>query len=299
MRRAAAAAALLAGVACGAQAGLPGLCDRPATLSAAQQHRLLQLAALIRRELQASDASAALIARSGTDLGRFGIRYSHAALALHDNPLSPWAVRQLYYACDEARPRLFDQGLAGFVSGTDDAERGFVSVLLLPPEDGRAVQAAALDKRRALRLLGAAYSANAYAWATTYQNCNQWVAELLADAWQPLADGPAPRAEAQAWLRAQGYEPTPVAVGSHALVFAAQLVPYVHAGDHPLADLQALTMRVSLPASIEAFVQRRLPGMQRLEFCHAGGRAVVRRGGPPLPADCSAGPGDELVALDD
>lgn len=298
MRRAA-AAALLAGAACGAHAGLPGLCDRPATLDAVQQHRLLQFAALIGRELRAGDGDAALVARSGTDLGRFGIRYSHAALALHDNPVSPWAVRQLYYACDEARPRLFDQGLAGFVSGTDDPERGFVSVLRLPPAEGRAVQAAALDNRRALRLLGAAYSANAYAWATRYQNCNQWVAELLADAWQPLDGGSTPREDAQAWLRAQGYEPTPVAVGSHALVFAAQLVPYLHVADHPPADLQALTMHVSLPASIEAFVQRRVPDAQRLEFCHAGGRAVVRRGGPPLPADCSAAPGDELVALDD
>nr|WP_242478638.1 DUF2145 domain-containing protein [Rubrivivax gelatinosus] len=297
---------VLATLAAPAQAGLPGLCDRPPTLGALQQARLLQFSELIRRELAKADTGTALVARSGTDLGRFGIRYSHAALALRDNPLAPWAVRQLYYACDEARPRLFDQGLAGFVSGTDDAERGFVSVLLLPPEDGRAVQAAALDNPRALRLLGATYSANAYAWATRYQNCNQWVAELLADAWQPLADAwqpldgsSTPRDQAQAWLRAQGYVPTPVAVGSHALVFAAQLVPYVHTGDHPLADLQALTMRVSLPASIEAFVQRRLPGAQRLEFCHAGGRAVLRRGGGPLDAACEAGPGDEVVALDD
>lgn len=290
---------MLATLAAPAQAGLPGLCDRPATLSALQQSRLLQFSALIRRELQASGADVALVARSGTDLGRFGIRYSHAALALAASPLAPWAVRQLYYACDEARPRLFDQGLAGFVSGTDDAERGFVSVLLLPAADGRAVQAAALDNTRALRLLGATYSANAYAWATRYQNCNQWVAELLADAWHPLAGSRTPREQAQAWLRAQGYAPTPVAVDSHALVFAAQLVPYVHTRDHPLADLQALTMHVSLPASIEAFVQRRVPGARRLEFCHAGGRAVLRRGGAPLDAACEAGPGDEVVALDD
>ncbi|MCD0417962.1 DUF2145 domain-containing protein [Rubrivivax sp. JA1024] len=299
MRRAAAAAALLGTLATPAAAALPGLCARPVTMSALQQSRLLQFAGLVRQALLRSDAAAALVARSGTDLGRFGIRYSHAALALREHPLAPWAVRQLYYACDEARPRLFDQGLAGFVSGTDDAERGFVSVLLLPAADGRAVQAAALDNARALRLLGGTYSANAHAWSTRYQNCNQWVAELLADAWQPLAADAEPREQAQAWLRAQGYTPTAVAVGSHALVFAAQFVPHLHVRDHPLADLQALTMHVSLPASIEAFVQGRLPGAQRLEFCHAGGRAVVRRSGPPLAGDCSAAPGDEAVSLDD
>ena len=42
------------------------------------------------------------------------------------------------------------------------------------------IEQAALDKNQALQLLGATYSANAYAFSQKYQNCNQWVAELLA-----------------------------------------------------------------------------------------------------------------------
>ena len=37
----------------------------------------------------------------------------------------------------------------------------------------------------ALALLGREYSANAYPFSPRYQNCNQWVAELLATAWRP------------------------------------------------------------------------------------------------------------------
>ncbi|MDP1086386.1 DUF2145 domain-containing protein, partial [Klebsiella pneumoniae] len=83
-------------------------------------------------------------------LSRFGLRYSHAGIALADGLGSPWAVRQLYYACSEGAPRLFDQGLAGFVAGNDDADLGYVSLVLLPPEVAAPVARATLDKGLAL-----------------------------------------------------------------------------------------------------------------------------------------------------
>ena len=115
-----------------AQAGSPPSspprgCDRAQDITATQQDRLLRFAAVVREALAASGATAALISRSGTDLSRFGLRYSHAGIALAtglaDGRDMPWAVRQLYYACAEGAPRLFDQGLAGFISGSDDAPR--------------------------------------------------------------------------------------------------------------------------------------------------------------------------------
>jgi hypothetical protein len=50
------------------------LCDRAATMSASQQDRLLRFAALMKKELDALGESVALIARSGMDLSRFGLR---------------------------------------------------------------------------------------------------------------------------------------------------------------------------------------------------------------------------------
>lgn len=275
------------------------LCDRSPPMTAQQQDKLLRFAALVRQELDASGARMALVARSGLDLDRFAVRYSHAGLSLKANRNTPWSVRQLYYSCDERRPRLFDQGLPGFLFGTDDPTLGYISVVLLPDEPAAALEAAALDNGRALRLLAATYSANAYPWSLRYQNCNQWLAELLAAAWGGLSDGDDLRAQAQRWLNLQGYEPPPVDVGSHLLMFAAQFVPFVHLDDHPEADRFALKLRVSLPAAIEGFVHQRLPGARRLEFCHDGAQMVMRRGwGAPLPDGCRPEAGDTVIALD-
>lgn len=304
MRRSAARAAvagLLAAAACGAQAGSPVFCGRGAPLSAVQQDRLLQFAAIIKQQLEGSGAQVALIARSGLDLDRFGLRYSHAGISIQASGNGPWSVRQLYYACDESRPRLYDQGIAGFVLGNDRPDTGHVSIVLLPAAEGAQLQAAALDNPRALSLLAATYSANAYPFSQRYQNCNQWVAELMALAWAPLAEdgaGPPLRARAQQWLQAQGYAPRPVDVGSHALMFAGPFIPWLHFDDHPQDDLLALRVQVSLPTTLEAFVRQRVPGARRLELCHDGDQVVLRSGWQPMGAGCRAEPGDAVMALD-
>ncbi len=271
-------------------------CDAPPVLDARQQDRLLRFAALIRRELEASGQAVALVARSGLDLDRFAVRYSHAGVSLRASPNTPWSVRQLYFACEERAPRLYDQGLAGFVQGTNDAELGYVSVLLLDPADAAALQRTALDPARALQLLGGTYSANAYPFDITYQNCNQWLAELLAAAWGGV-QGAQARQDAQRWLQAAGYEPQVFEVGSAWLMLAGAFVPWLHSGDHPEADIAQRRYRVSMPASIEAFVRRTRPGAQRLEFCHTATQAVVRRGWTPIADGCVAGAGDSVIDL--
>jgi len=89
---------LAAAVGCcaqGAHAGSAAMrfCDRAAPMSAQQQDRLLSFAALIKRELDGSGESVALIARSGTDLSRFGLRYLHAGVSLKASDNAPWSVR--------------------------------------------------------------------------------------------------------------------------------------------------------------------------------------------------------------
>jgi hypothetical protein len=273
-------------------------CDQGSALSAQQQDRLLRFAAIVRGELDAAGVQAAIVSRSGLNLERFAQRYSHAGVSLRANEQGPWAVRQLYYACDERRPRLFDQGLPGFVFGGDDPDAGFVSIVLLPAEAAMPLAHAALDKARALRLIGTTYSANAYPWSLRYQNCNQWLAELLATGWGGLADGADLRGRAQAWLREAGYAPEPVQVPSHALMFAGAFVPWLRYDDHPEDDRFALRFRTSLPVSIEAFVHARVPKARRIELCHRGDRVVLREGWAPLPAGCRAEPGDREFELD-
>jgi hypothetical protein len=271
------------------------LCSWQQPLTATQQDQLLSFAAVARDELAASGQRVAIVSRSGLNLARFGIRYSHAGISLAASPNTPWSVRQLYYACDEQRPRLYDQGLAGFVYGTDDAALGYLSIVLLPTDAAQALERAALDTSGALALLGDDYSANAYAYATRYQNCNQWLAELLAQAWGGVTAPDGARARAQQWLAAQGYAPQPVEVRSRALMFAAAFVPWLRTDDHPPDDLFAMRFRTSLPASIEAFVRAQVPGARRIELCHAPGRVVVRQGWAPIADGCIAAEGDRVI----
>ncbi len=270
-------------------------CDQPSRLSATQQDRLLSFAAIAKRELESSGHRVAIVARSGLNLARFGIRYSHAGLSLAANPNGRWSVRQLYYACDEGQPRLYDQGLPGFLFGTDDPSLGYLSIVLLPAPAAAPLEQAALDTPRALALLGGGYSANAHAFSTRYQNCNQWLAELLAGAW---GAGDGGRESAQSWLAAQGYAPQPVEVNSRALMFAAGFVPWLRTDDHPSDDLHAMRFRTSLPASIEAFVRAREAGAERIELCHDSQRVVIRRGWTPIADGCVPAEGDRVVALD-
>lgn len=300
VRALALAAALWAGAIAGGHASGDSLrlCASDAALTARQQDRLLQFAAIVRGELEGSGQQVALIARSGLNLRRFDLRYSHAGVSLKASDNTPWSVRQLYYACDERRPRLYDQGLAGFLSGTDDPTLGYVSIVLLPRDAAAELEHAALDKQRALRLLAADYSANAYPFSARYQNCNQWVVELLATAWGGLDDAQDLRERAQSWLVGHGYAPPPVEVGSHLLMFAGGFVPWIRFDDHPQEDRLALRFRVSLPATIEAFVRGRQPGAQRIELCHDERQVVIRRGWEPLAEGCRPGAGDRVVALD-
>jgi len=296
-RALAAGAVLLAGCAAvaGARAEVAHFCDRRPEVSAADQDLRLRFAARVRQVLDETPDRIALIARAGLDLSRFGIRYSHAGIALKSDD-GPWSVRQLYYACEESRSRLFDEGVAGFLMGMDDPRLGHVTVVHLPEPQAARLREAALDKPRALALLQADYSANAYPFSTRYQNCNQWVAELLAAAWAPEGTVNT-RDEAQAWLQAQGYAPTRITLDSRLLLLAGAFVPLLHTRDHPSHDVDALQLQLSLPTAIEGFAHRQAPGATRTELCHDGEKIVVRRGWTPLGDGCEAGPGDEVIVL--
>lgn len=274
-------------------------CDRAQELTATEQDRLLRFAAVVREELAASEGSVALISRSGLDLARFGIRYSHAALAWrHDND-SGWSARQLYYACDEGRPRIFDQGTAGFAMGTANPALGYISLVKLPAETVPPLRRALLDPVRVQELLAGRYSANAYAFNLKYQNCNQWVVEMLAAAWGELSAGSDLRARAQDWLRAAPYTPAPVDVGARWLMLGSIFVPLVHMDDHPPEAIGTMRLAVSLPASLEAFARQRLPASERVEICHDGKQVVVHRGWEPVADGCVPGPHDRVIAFDD
>ena len=276
------------------------VCDRPHEPSADQRDVMLRFGAIVRDEIVASGEPVALVARSGLDLHRLDVRYSHEGVAIKDNDDRPWSVRELYFSCDEHRPRVYDEGLSGFLLGTDDPETGYVSLVFLPPERGATLRATAVDKQHALGVLGGSYSANAYPFSTLHENCNQWVIELLADAWGDGGDAGSDadaRARAQAWLRGQGYLPTVFTVPAHPMTWLPNVVPWLSNDDHPPHEVAHNRYNVSMPSSIETFVQAKVPGARRVEICHAGRRVVLHRGWDDIPDGCVAAPGDQTFEL--
>jgi hypothetical protein len=270
-------------------------CDQPASLSFSQQDKLLRFSEVIKSELQASGQSLALIARSGLDLSRFNTRYSHSGISLKASPNTPWSIRQLYYACDEGKPRIFDQGMAGFVMGTDSPALGYISVILLPEAAEKSLANAALENASALALLNTTYSANAYPFSQKYQNCNQWVIELLATALGALKRSDNPREQAQSWLKENGYLPTLMEVGSRFLMTLGSFIPMIRSDDHPESDIEKQRYQVSMPAAIEAFARLKLPQAERLEFCYNDHHIIVHKGWQPIAEGCLPSENDRVI----
>jgi hypothetical protein len=272
-------------------------CAQPAHLTAAQKDRLLIFGSVVRDVLEQSGRSVAIVSRSGIDLDRFSIRYSHSGISLKNSPNTPWSVRQLYYACDAQKAKIFDQGLAGFVMDFDGRDIPFLSLVFVPELQGSEMINSALDSKLALSLLDPHYSGNAYAFSTIYQNCNQWVVEMLAHAWGHLDTGGDARGQAQQWLKDQHYQPTEVDVKHGYMVWLTHLVPLLHNDDHPADNLARNVYQVSMPGSIESFVRSTLPGSSRVEVCMNQTQVVVHHGWDALPDQCIAGAGDEVIPL--
>jgi hypothetical protein len=282
-------------------AGSQRFCDKPIATTAAQQDKLLRFSEVIKHELDQSGASIAIISRSGLDLDRFGVRYSHAGFSLKNSTNSPWSIRQLYFACDEGRSKIFDQGMAGFVQGTDDLDVGYISVVILPNEGSDRIAQLALSNQQSLHLLNPNYSAIAYGLGLQYQNCNQWVIEMIASALCCNADDALAlvgRSQALDWLRQQSYQPEVINVGSRFLMWIAPFVPLIALDDHPAEDVSLRRLHISMPTAIERFLLAKLAQSQRIQFCHNQHQIVIRRSGPELAQGCVADASDQVIAID-
>jgi hypothetical protein len=284
-----------------AQAGSLRFCDRAKMLEISQQDKLLRFSEVIKTELQKSGQRLALVSRSGLDLSKFNTRYSHAGISLVASQNSPWSIRQLYYACDEDKPKIFDQGLAGFVMGTDSPSLGYISVVFLPEEVARPLELAVLENARSLALLNTRYSANAFAFAQKYQNCNQWVIEMIATSLGALgavgdvSRHPNPRLQAQQWLKSNGFLPSMMEVSSKILMWIGAFIPLIHSDDHPSEDVEQQRYQVTMPAAIEAFLFSRYPQAERIEFCHNEQHIVIHRGLTPVAEGCMPSENDTVL----
>ena len=255
MRRTAALLLLVA--ATSAQAGRP--CEEKQQTT--RQIELgLNLAQATARQLDASGAQVAILARAGQDLSKYGLQWSHLGFVYKDASQQPaaWRVVHKLNHCGTDHAALYRQGLGEFF--LDRPYRYDAAFVVLKPELQQALLPMLADNARVARLNERRYSMVAYPFATTYQQSNQWVLETLAAAAVPgvsRSDGPLPssltpsgggagdsltlgavkerRQEAQAWLKAQGYQPTDLRLSALERLGGRLTQANIAFDDHPTA----------------------------------------------------------------
>ncbi len=252
--RAACVAAVLAGLLLAVPAAWAGRsCEsRPLTPSALERGLTLagRLAQSLEVEHARSGTRVVLIARAGQDLSRYGLRYSHLGYA-YRNADGVWRVVHKLNQCGTATASLYRQGLGEFF--LDDLWRQEAVWQVPTPVVQDRLHAVLTDAHQVTRLHARPYSMVSYAWGRTYQQSNQWAIEVLA---QAMDDSVYSREQAQAWLRARGYQPTSLRLGALTRLGARMTAANVAFDDHPSAQRFADRIDTVTVDSVFAWTQR-------------------------------------------
>lgn len=189
----------------------------------------MQMADATRNTLDRIDDDVVLIARAGQDLSKYRLTYSHAAFAVREHPAGAWSVVHKLNTCGTATSGLYDEGLINFFA--DSPHRYQAGVWRLAPDAQARLKKALLGKK-AGDYLEPHYSLVAYPFSSRYQNSNGWVLEMLAYAMAP-EDEANTRITAQGWLKANGYQPTELDLGTMTRLGARVSKANVSFDDHP------------------------------------------------------------------
>ncbi len=199
--------ALISALACASFAANAGRsCDAPKPPAPQMIMQGMNLAEKTFKALEAEHAKSGVkvvvLARAGQDLSKYGLHYSHLGFA-YKAPDGRWLIAHKLNTCGTAEASLYKQGLGEFF--LDDLFR-FEAAWVVPSQGVQdKLHAALLNESRIKAMHAKPYSMVSYAWATKYQQSNQWAIETLAAA----MDGDIrTRSQAQAWLQLKNYAPT-------------------------------------------------------------------------------------------
>ncbi len=216
--------------------------------------KALELAEQTRVALEKSGAKVALIARVGSDLSKYKLRYSHMAYVWRDHPKGRWLVMHELNQCGTAQSDLFDEGLANFFM---DDLFAFDSAILIPGPASQERIVAMLASKVPRLMHGRSYNMLSFPFASNYQNSNQWVLETYAASASEFALKD--RGKAQAWLKQAGYQPTTLYIPTVTRLGARMFRANVAFDDHPtgrraLGQIDTVTVE-----SVVRFVRERDP----------------------------------------
>jgi hypothetical protein len=226
--------------------------------------KTFELALATRKALDASGAEVVVLARSGQDLSKYGLSWSHAGIVWRDHPAGRWiAVHQLN-ECGSDRSSIYKEGLANFFADNPLRWEGLV---LIPDAQTQALIAAVLAGDLPKRMHEPAYNMVAFPFSTRYQNSNQWLLEVIAASLSTEAS--LGRAQAQIWLQANGYQPSQLNIPALTRLGGRMFRANVAFDDHPSAQRWADRIDTVTVESIESFLlargaKRLLVGFERL-----------------------------------
>jgi hypothetical protein len=242
--------------ACLVAAPVPALAGRPCEPQALRTETLdrgLALAVRTARALDDSGADVVLLARAGQDLSAHGLRWSHLGYAYRDagaRPAGAWRIVHKLNHCGSDEAAVYRQGLGEFF--LDQPHRYEAAFVALSPEVQARLLPVLQDNLRLAQLHERRYSLVAYPWAITYQQSNQWAIETLALA----VDGATNRRQAQGWLQARDYRPTPLQLGAFTRLGARMSRANVAFDDHPNAQRFADRIETVTADSVFDWLQR-------------------------------------------
>lgn len=221
---------LSAALALWASLGLPAHAGRPCAPHQPTAQGIERGMQLAQRTAQALDASGArvVLGRAGQDLSTYGLRYSHLGWA-YKSEAGPWRVVHKLNECGTAVAAVYRQGLGEFF--LDDLWRHEAVWAVPVPEVQARLLPVLQANAQATQLHVRPYSMVSYAWGEKYQQSNQWALETLAAAMEPASVRQ--RAQAQAWLRFKGYEPSVLKIGPLTRLGGRVTAANVAFDDHP------------------------------------------------------------------
>ena len=211
--------------------------------------RGLNLAVKTQAALDASGANVVVLGRSGQDLSKYNLRYSHIGLA-YKAP-EGWRVLHKLNGCGTNTSNIYLQGLGEFF--LDDPWR-YEAVWVAPsPEVQQRLQVLLANENRAVALHEPAYNLVSYVWGTKYQQSNQWAIETLAMAMDP---GVVTRSQAQSWLQSKQYQPTALTIRAMSRLGGRVSSANVAFDDHPDAKRFSDRIETVTADSVFEWLQR-------------------------------------------
>ena len=276
-------AAAFAGRSCEARA--PGLTETRDALA---------LASRMVETLDASGARIAIVGRIGSDQSAHGIRYTHVGFAQRDHPAGRWTITHVLNICGASSAEMFDEGMGNFFL---DEMFAFETRYVIPSAAVQDRLIATLGGPLKRRLFEREYSVIAYPFAPRYQNSNGWPLEILAAALAAPGEI-SNRAQAQQWLRQNGFVPSQIRITPGERAGARLFAANVRFGDHPDEAWQQWKYQVVSGDSVLNFASRidtgarfatLTPGFSPLPVAPALA-AVTAVARPPAPVPAAAAP---------